>query len=155
MKFLKLTSNPQTPMKKNRILIGLVGLATSLVLVSSCKDDDDDKVTPTPTPTPDATITFATPTEGQVYHLGDTIKINGNLTTKAAFHGYRIAIRNHEDQTEYSYKSGSGHGTNFNFEHSWVNTLTDSTELDIEIVALLDHETGAVAGKRLEVQTAP
>src|SRR5688572_19138433 len=94
-------------------------LSTAL-LFTACKDDDDDNTDPVPTPVPAATITFATPTSGQVFGENDTIRISGTIVTAAAMHGYRISIRNHDDGTEYFYANESGHGTSAVFDTIWV-----------------------------------
>jgi hypothetical protein len=134
------------------VLAQVLVLSSALVF-SACKDDDDPD--PSPTPTPAATITFATPTVGQEFSKDSTIRIRGSIVTAAPMHGYRISIRNHDNGTEYFFMSEHGHGTNVAFDTTWVNTLPAATELDIEVSTLLNHDSGVVAAKRIEVKTAP
>jgi len=135
-------------------------LVCSTIVFTACKDDDDDDTptpapTPAPTPTPAAIITFAEPVAHQIYHTGDSVRITGTIVTAAAMHGYKIYIRNHDTNAELFSYNAHGHGTNITFDQSWQNTFTDSTELDVEVSTLLDHDTGIVAGKRITIQTAP
>ena len=131
------TQSPTSLLKP--LLLGLL-----VTFAMGCKDDDDhhhdhgNK----------ATITLASPTEGQEFASGDTVRITGNIVTEQTMHGYGLYIRA-KNQTDTLYKiSGHEHGTTAAINQKWVPNLSGHTELELEVKVTLDHE-GNTASKKV------
>ena len=112
-------------------------VAVTAVVTSSCSNSSD---TQDPTPTPAATVVFNSPAQHQTYLPGDTVRINGAITTAQQMHGYHITVKRPSDNLVLDSLEAHFHGTETTFTHQWVNTLTAASELEIEVEVVLDHD---------------
>lgn len=123
-------------------------LLTSLSLITSCKKDDDHDNDPT------ADIVIASPTAGQEFMGGDTVHINATITSANAMHGWELHLRKVSDQTEVYTNDAHDHAATYTIADTWVNTLTEHTELQLQIIATLDHD-GHTATKTVNIHCMP
>lgn len=123
-------------------------LAATLSFISSCKKDDGHDEEPT------ADIAITAPTAGQEYMAGDTVFINATVTGTAAMHGWELHLRKVSDQTEVFSADAHDHAATYTITETWVNNVSDHTELQLEIVATLDHD-GHTASKTVNIHCMP
>lgn len=123
-------------------------LLATVSLVTSCKKDDDHDETPT------AEIVIASPTAGQEFMDADTVNINATITGTAAMHGWELHLRKVSDQTDVFSADAHDHAASYTIAETWVNNLTDHTELQLEIIATLDHD-GNTATKTVNIHCMP
>ncbi len=94
------------------------------------------------------TITINTPSAEQQFAHGSTVSVTGTIVADEELHGYSIIIRQKSDNSTLFEASEHTHGTTVTFEKSWENTLTNIQELELEIIAVIDHN-GNTANKTL------
>ncbi|KAA9345834.1 DUF4625 domain-containing protein [Adhaeribacter soli] len=111
--------------------------------ITSCKDDDDTTIKPT---TNDITLT--TPADGAVVNAGQTVTITGNITGEKELHGYNVIIRQKADSKVLFTKENHAHSTSIAINESWaVDTVAKYKELEMEIIATLDHSGNTLTKK--------
>lgn len=87
-----------------------------------------------------ATITIEKPFVEQVYNLGDTVFISGTASFDADLHGYNVMLLNTKTNMNVLSQGYHVHGKVLNFNEKWVNTVTDTTELNVIIQVAVDHD---------------
>lgn len=133
---------------KKFIMLLLPAIALfSLVALNACKKDDHDHGN-------EATIEITSPTEGQQFHNGETVTIKATLTGKETLHGWKIEIRKKSDGTVLFSDDDHDHATTLTVEKTWVNTMTDHTDLIVEVFAQVDHD-GAMSSKTVNIHAHP
>ena len=104
-------------------------------------------------PIPIATLTFSSPTEGAVYHTGDSVLVQGLAAASADMHGYEISIKNADDTAVVYYsKHIHDHGDTLLINQGWKDTLTTTASLQLEVTLILDHD-GHTATKSVGIKT--
>jgi hypothetical protein len=126
-------------------------LLLSLTVVSCRDDDDDNAVEPIPT----ATITITSPTEGAMVMANDSLTISGTIAGEQTIHGYTIYVRKKADNSVLFNKEVHDHKANITINQKWgVGAVTGHTELELEVVATLDHE-GHTTSKKVNFHGMP
>ena len=105
-----------------------------LVSVSACKNDK--AITPTPT----ITIDIKSPMGAGSYQHGDTVKIDVEVTSDVDLHGYEWTIKTKPGGVELASSDEHVHGKTFTINDVYINNVTSTTEVELEIVAEVDHE---------------
>lgn len=126
-------------------------LLATVSLITSCKKDDDDDDDHDGTT---AEIVIASPTAGQEFMGGDTVAISATITGTAAMHGWALHLRKVSDQSEVFSADAHDHAASYTIAETWVNNLTEHTELQLEIIATLDHD-GNTANKTVNIHCMP
>lgn len=135
-------------MKKHIASLLLTAFALfSLLVFNACKKDDHDHGN-------EATIEITSPTEGQQFHSGETMTIKATLTGKETLHGWKIEIRKKSDGTVLFSDDEHTHGKTLTVERTWVNNVTEHTDLVVEVFAQLDHD-GKSTSKSVNTQAHP
>lgn len=135
---------------KKSLFITILTLAFISSLFISCKREQ-----PVEEEKPNsATITITSPADSSTYNHGDTVLITGSVVGLYELHGYELTIRNTADSTVLYSKDEHVHGTSFNFNEFWVNNVTDHSNLELEVTAVLDHE-GNTATKKVHFHCMP
>ncbi len=131
-------------MKLDKIIYVFAILLTgSVISISSCKKDDD-----SPLHLNTATITISSPPTGALYHANDTVPISCSLTASETIHGCDLFIRKKSDYSLVFTCDIHTHHTSFTVDTFWINTFFgDTTELELEIVATVDHNGNTQSGK--------
>lgn len=101
--------------------------------VTSCSREDEDM------PVPQANIQITMPIENTVVRFGETLNIKGTATSATELHGYEIAIRKAGGSVQY-FQHYHGHGNTITIEESWKNTINETSDMDLEVSVILDHE---------------
>jgi hypothetical protein len=103
-------------------------------------------VTPPPV-AEEATITFASPTQGGVYAIGDSVTIQATCISANTLHGCDIIIRKAADTTVLYNVHMHDHAATLNISRKWKADLTEATNLEVIIKAAINHDGKAVSKK--------
>ncbi len=143
-------------MKKTAVLIYLAFLLVPAF--NACKNKADD-----PHPhdnnhhhhTPNkAELTIASPTDNTKYNHGDTININVVAVGELTLHGWKITIRNTDDNSVLYTKDTHEHAKTLNISEKWVNDVHHHSDLELEVEVGLDHD-GNNATKKVRFHCMP
>lgn len=107
-----------------------IGLLAGLL---SCQKNES-----APATTEDVAIVVTSPMEGELYKLGDTINIAGNISYNGQLHGYITRISDSKGTLLFE-NEGHTHGDNITVNEQWVNNLNYSTDLTLELITVIDH----------------
>jgi len=133
-------------MKKVKII--MLGLSVILAL-TNCKKDNHDDNDPDTTETKQMNVVINNPTADQMFELNDVVTISGSITANFDMHGYEIKLFNESNSDSLMFESFThGHGESLDFNESWTNTVSDSSDVRVEVSALGDHE-----GNLKEIET--
>ncbi len=128
-------------MNKNKIAyIALVGL-----LAVSCHKHEEDVT---------ATINLMEPMENDTIVLGEELHMHGTITGSDELHGYRLTLLNSDNETLLFDANTSTHETSYAFDEHWVNMVTDTTNLEVQVEVELDHE-GNTTTKKVHLVALP
>jgi phosphate-selective porin len=125
--------------KIKTITLGL--MATAILFATSCKKEE-----PTPVPAK-ATITVTSPSETDAFDHNATVNITGKIEYSEGLHGYKIFIRKKADNSVQFEKNEHAHGTTIDFSESWVNNLDGHNDMELEVIAILDHDGNTTSKK--------
>lgn len=124
-------------MKKVKFII--IGLYVILGLTNCKKDDNNDN--DQETETKQMIVVIDNPTADQMFALDDVITISGSITANFDMHGYEVKLFNESNSDSLMFESFThGHGESLNFSESWTNTVSDHSDVRVEVSALGDHE---------------
>jgi hypothetical protein len=119
-----------------------------LTAFSACEDDHVD-------PENSAEITISNPADNGIVSEGQTVNIAGTIVGAHELHGYIINIRRKSDNVVVFSKSNDDHNANITINENWtVGTITEHTEMELEVVATLDHD-GNTASKKITIHALP
>lgn len=79
------------------------------------------------------------PVESSVVRFGDTLFIRGTATCAQELHGYEIGIRKPGASNLY-FQHYHGHGNTITMEESWKNTINETSDMEVVVSVILDHE---------------
>ena len=128
-------------MNKNKIAyIALVGL-----LAVSCHKHEEDVT---------ATINLMEPMENDTIALGEELHMHGTITGSDELHGYRLTLLNTENQTVLFNANTTTHEISYAFDEHWVNAVTDTTNLEVQVEVELDHD-GNKTTKKVHLVALP
>lgn len=114
----------------------------------SCEKDDSTA------PEPTITINIQSPTEGAKVSHGDTLFINATVTSPVQLHGYIWTLTNKANGTILAEGSDHVHELNFSISGKYGNTVTDTVDAELMLIAEIDHE-GDDATKKVNVILYP
>ena len=97
--------------------------------------------------TAQATITLTAPAEGTMFLANAVVPITGTITAPASMHGYEITLRNKATNVVLFTANGHAHGTSLSFNEQWTNNVSSDAEVEIEVVAILDHDDNKTVKK--------
>src|SRR5215208_4677545 len=101
-------------------IFSLTALVISVAFLSCTKHQGDvEEHIPT------AILSFSNPTEGAVYHNGDSVSIEGKGVSTESAHGYDISIRKANDTTVYYFQHIHDHNDTLIINQKWKNSLTE------------------------------
>jgi hypothetical protein len=123
-------------------------IATSL-LYAACKKKSLPAVNPSA-----VTIIVASPQKGQLYHKGDTVNINFNVSYTTELHGYYLQLIDTATFRSLYESAEDIHNDHFSVQLQWVDTCSTAKNLEMIISANLDH-TGTEASDTVWIATAP
>jgi hypothetical protein len=132
----------QTNLKMRTLLFYSTTILSVTLLITSCKKTDSLSEI-----TPHASISITSPFENQKVKKGDTLSIIGKISAPANIHGYKLFIIKNGLDTVFG-KDEHIHGMDVNILQTWVNDLSANADLQLVIIATLDHE-GNTANKKV------
>jgi len=111
----------------------IFGIFCTMFLISCSKDEVGNQ------DTFNTKINFISPAEDSEYSFGDTIKISATITSDVSMHGYEILIHNRTKKDIIPLKNKHTHGKEIILDENWIVDVKVKTDLEIEIVAAIDH----------------
>jgi hypothetical protein len=102
----------------------------------------------------DVTIEIIAPREGQQFHSGEQVPIRAQISSTATLHGWAVEIRKKSGGQVLFAEDSHDHKKSFTLELSWKNTLTEHTDLILEVFAQIDHD-GKKTSKQLTFHAHP
>lgn len=112
-------------------------VALSGTLLVSCTD----VVEPSENaPAPRAVITVSSPSEGDMFMLGDTVHIHGDIEYTPGLHGYAIELTNISADSVVFSMDEHAHDPMLHFDEMWVNNVTDHSDMRLVVSAAIDHD---------------
>lgn len=86
-------------------------------------------------------VVINTPTEDQMFGLNDVVTISGTVSGNFDLHGYEVKLFNESNSDSLMFESFThGHSESINFSETWTNTVSDHSDVRVEVSALADHE---------------
>ncbi|OJW78558.1 MAG: hypothetical protein BGO69_00800 [Bacteroidetes bacterium 46-16] len=128
------------------------GILVSLILITAiCSCQKKDSTAPDPA---SVSINITSPASGQVYHSGDTISIDADVTYTSELHGYEVKIADTASGFVVYDDAQHVHDDHFNIHDKWVNTGTQATGLKLTLTAIVDHDGGGTE-KNIDFEYQP
>lgn len=117
-------------------------LAISLVVItiSACKKEKEEEQVAEETPPVAATITIEEPMTGSTVEPTDTVWIHFGIARSEEMHGYEALLINLTTNDTVWDAHVHDHGTFFHVEDFWVNNVTEHSDMQFKVIAILDHE---------------
>jgi hypothetical protein len=87
------------------------------------------------------TINLTSPQENAVIEATDPVQVIGSISATGEIHGYMVELINvtNSDSVLYT-KNVHTHGENLNFNESWTNNLSVTSDVLVKITAFANHE---------------
>lgn len=102
-----------------------------------------------------ATINITAPVTGQEVHSNQAVAIKGNITGFATLHGYKLKLRRTSDNFILDSADVHDHNKDIVINQTLnVGAITTHTELELEVIATLDHD-GNTESKKVSFHAMP
>lgn len=127
---------------------GFLVLAAGLLFTAlpACKKNDD-------TPVNHAEITIDSPREGKDY-IGPVV-IQATLVGDQDLHGWEMNIRPVGGGAALFQADFHDHGKTLTINETWTPAVTVQTEVELEIIAILDHDDSHRDSKKVKFIVKP
>jgi hypothetical protein len=122
----------------------LLGVALLPFLATGCHQDEA-------AGTNTAQVTIHNPMENDVVAPGATLEIHATVVGQDALHGYELFLRNKATGVNLLALNEHAHGSTIDIHEEWVNTVDETSELELELIVTLDHE-GNTTSKKVTFQ---
>jgi hypothetical protein len=132
----------QTNLKMRTLLFYSTTILSVTLLITSCKKTDSFSEV-----APHTSISITSPFENQTIKKGDTLSIIGKISALANIHGYKLLIIKNGLDTVFA-KDEHIHGMDVTISQTWINDLSANADLQLFIIATLDHD-GNTANKKV------
>jgi hypothetical protein len=94
-------------------------------------------------------INFFLPTKNTIFGAGDTIKIEADISADVSMHGYKIYLFAPGKSEPQLLVDRHTHGTIIFVRNTWIiPTTVGKGKMEIDIIALVDHEGQTVTAKK-------
>ncbi|MCX7743540.1 MAG: hypothetical protein N2167_03145 [Flavobacteriales bacterium] len=130
-------------MKRISSKLALMSLS-SMLLLSACHKHDET----------DVQIQITSPLTNSMYHLGDTVKIQGTITGNTEMHGYEVKIKNLSQGNVAFITDYHDHGSNYTINEFWVNNVTEHSDMRLVVKVEVDH-SGTMVSDSLNFHCHP
>jgi hypothetical protein len=101
-----------------------------------------------------ATITFVEPLVGDTLNLSEEVIVQGSINGNGEMHGFSLIMTNLSTGAVVYQLSSHEHLDSYSFHEHWANNVADTSNIRVEIQAILDHE-GATIKKSVDVVCLP
>ena len=118
--------------------------------IMSCQKKDN-----TPFDSTKVTVLFTSLTYGQVFHKGDTININTDVSYPGEIVGIGVQISDSTTGNLVYEDDQDTHTNDFPFQRSWVDTLANSTTLQVKILVFIANNTSTPAERVIYIRSEP
>jgi len=112
----------------------IAGLAVTIA-TAGCQKKDNTVATPS-----NVDISIASPTSSLVYHSGDTVFVNADVTYSSELHGYEVKITDTASGFVVYDDDQHLHDDHFSIRDKWVNTGSTALVYKLAIIVAIDHD---------------
>lgn len=133
-------------MKKQIKQLSFIVVMMVIGTLTACHKDNHEEVT--------ATISFMEPTDGDTIALNEELHAEGTILGSAELHGYTLTMKNITTNEELLNVSSIGHASSYAFHEHWVNTVSDTSTIQIVVAVELDHD-GNKTSKTINIVALP
>jgi hypothetical protein len=132
-------------MKKFKTSIFILS-ALFLFVVVSCHKDEHEEIS--------ATISFVEPSITDTLAFNEELHAEGTIVGSAELHGYTLSMTNITTNEELFSATASNHSPSYAFHEHWVNNVSDTSIIRINVIVILDHE-GNTETKTIDLVALP
>lgn len=129
--------------KINNTFIALT-IVFSLFFITACENESEQH----DLSASDITLVINSPHDTQQFEAGDTVKIRASIDAPTEMHGYEVHLMRLADTTEVLSKDYDLHTKHFDVSEYYVNEGIVHSDMELEIVAIIDH-TGKKTSKKV------
>ena len=126
----------------------LITLIAGLV-IAGCQKKDEVAADPSK-----VNFQISSPTNGQTFHVNDSVLIKGNIDYPSELHGYEVKIVDTVTGTIIYDQANHVHSDKIVIDNSWTASATQPTELKLTVITYIDHDNHT-AQKDLKIKIVP
>lgn len=108
---------------------------TATITLYSCQKKDS-----TPADPAAVNISISSPTATDVFHTGDSIHINADVSYATELHGYEVKITDTASNMVLYDETQHIHDDHFTIRDIWVNTASQKASLKLSLIVAVDHD---------------
>jgi len=97
--------------------------------------------------TTDIQLVINSPTDTQEFEADDTVFINATIDAPSELHGYELHLKRLADTTEVLSKDIDLHTNHFSINEIYINPGLVHSDMELEIVAKIDHNGKSTSKK--------
>jgi len=112
-------------------------MCSSLILVSCHKKDHNHNMEAVENV---VSISFSTSAIEDTIASGDEFHITGSIDGTAEMHGFDLTLKNLENDSILHKYSNYKHNSSYPIHTHWMNNLSSTTNMEIKVVVVKDHE---------------
>ena len=127
---------------KNILVFAVIACAMS------CQKKDN-----TPVDTTKVSVLFTSLTYGQVFHTGDTIPLNMDVSYNAEMVGIGVQVTDSATDSLLFEDDRDIHTDHFQFQSEWVNDLSYSATLQVKVFVFLANNTAKPAERVIYIKS--
>ncbi len=121
-----------------------------ILFAVSCQKKDN-----TPFDSTKVTVLFTSLTYGQVFHKGDTVNVNADVSYPAEIVGIGVQISDSTTGNIVYEDDQDTHTNDFPFQRSWVDTCSLNETLQVKILVFVANNTSVPVARSIYIKTAP
>ena len=106
-----------------------IGLLSSLLLLFACKKDE--KAT-------NVSFVFNEPLSGDTIQSYNSLHVDGSVSADGNMYGYSVTLRNKNTNSIVYEKSYDTKSKAYNFHEHWLNNVTDTALITVQVAVKLD-----------------
>lgn len=135
-------------MNKRKLKQLLLGLVITTLFCTACKKNKHSKLNTGNSDSKNtAVITITSPSLNQEFGYRVNITVSGKIEANQELHGYKLVIYQKSDNWERFSKQVHTHGKTIEFNESWENTVEEMQDMELEVIAITDHDGSTVSKK--------
>lgn len=126
-------------------------LVLGIISLTNCNKDEPNNIIEE-----QYNITVEKPIEGQNFNLNDEVLIEGVVKGNFELHGYEIQLFNTSNNDSILYeKFIHTHGEEITISETWINNVSEHSDIRVEVSGLADHEGNDRKTKTINIHCHP
>jgi hypothetical protein len=128
--------------KNNQIIIAFL-LFAALFVFNACENEAEHH----DLSAKDINLVINSPTDTQEFEADDTVFINSTIDAPEEMHGYEVHLKRLADTVEVLTKDIDLHTNHFTIKETYINPGLVHSDMELEIVAIIDHSGKSTSKK--------